>query len=307
MSPHRIAVIGLGAISFRAHLPVIAGHPAFEIVASAEPRTVATSAGGRQYRDHREMLAAEPSIEAVAICTPPGVRGQIALDAIAAGKHVMLEKPPASTLGELRRVRLAAERAGVTLFAGWHSRFGLGVERAREALADQQVASLEMIWKENAAVIHPDQHWMWKVGGFGVFEFGINGLSILTRILPEPLVVRAATLRLPAGSQTPIAVAIDFYGSREGDRMHAEMDWRSPEERTIEIVTRSGRRVWMNRTGLHLEVDGTVLVDEPNLEYGRMYDRFAALIDKGESEVDEEPLVLVADMCLLGQRLPADA
>jgi len=94
MSPHRIAVIGLGAISLRSHLPVIAGHPAFEIVASAEPRTVAAPACGRQYRDHREMLAAEPTIEAVAICTPPGVRGQIALDAIAAGKHVMLEKPP---------------------------------------------------------------------------------------------------------------------------------------------------------------------------------------------------------------------
>ena len=49
--------------------------------------------------------------EVVAICTLPDVRCRIALDVIAAGKHVLLEKPPFSTLGEFRLVRLAAERA----------------------------------------------------------------------------------------------------------------------------------------------------------------------------------------------------
>jgi predicted dehydrogenase len=306
MSPHRIAVIGLGAISLRAHLPVIAAHPGFEIVASAEPRPVVVPAGGRLYHDHRAMLAAEPTIEAVAICTPPDVRGAIALDAIAAGKHVMLEKPPASTLGELRRIRAAAEQAGVTVFAGWHSRFGLGVERAREVLAGEQVASVEMIWRENAPTLHPDQAWMWRRGGFGVLEFGINGFSILTRILPDPLVVRAATLHVPLGSETPIAAEIAFAGEREGDRLHAEMDWRAPAvTRTIEVLTRSGRRVWLGRTGQHLEVDGALLVDEPNLEYERMYDRFAALIESGESELDDSPLVVVADAVLVGRTVAA--
>jgi D-galactose 1-dehydrogenase len=303
MSPHRIAVIGLGAISFRAHLPVIAGHPGFEIVASADPRPAATSIGGRQYRDWREMLAAEPAIEAVAICTPPDVRCRIALDAIAAGKHVLLEKPPFSTLGAFRLVRQAAERAGVTLMVSWHSRFGLAVERAREILADQQVASVEMIWKENAAAIHAEKGWMWKTGGFGVLDFGINGISILTRILPMPLVVRAATLWTPDGAQTPVAAAIDFAGLRDEDYLHAEIDWRSTSEiRTIEIVTRTGRRLWMPITGHCLEVDGAVLADEGNLEYQRLYDRFAALIDSGESELDDSPLIVVADVCLIGRR-----
>jgi D-galactose 1-dehydrogenase len=308
MPPLRIAVIGLGAISLKSHLPVIAANPGFEIVASADPRPVATAIGGRQYRDHREMLAAEPGIEAVAICTPPDQRCRVALDAIAAGKHVLLEKPPFSTLGEFRLVRLAAGQAGVTLMASWHSRFGLAVERARAILADQQVASMEMIWKENAAALHSHKGWMGKTGGFGVFDFGINGISILTHILPMPVVVRAATLMLPDGWQTPVAAEIDFAGLREADRLHADIDWRSTTEiRSIDIVTRTGRRVWLPITGHRLEVDGTVLVDEGNLEYKRLYERFAELVASGESELDDLPLVVVADACLIGRRLSVGA
>ena len=137
---------------------------------------------------------------------------------------------------------------------------------------------------------------------------GINGISILTRILPMPLVVCAATLWTPDRSQTPIAAEINFAGLRQEDRLHAEIDWRSTTEiRTIEVVTRSGRRLWMPITGHRLEVDGAVLADEGNLEYQRLYDRFAALIASGESELDDLPMIAVADVCLIGRRLSAGA
>lgn len=308
MPPCRIAVIGLGEIGLNRHLPVIAAHPAFEIVASAKRHPVATDIGGKQYRDYREMLASEPAIEAVAICTPPDVHGRIALDAIAAGKHVLLEKPPFSTLGAFRQVRRAAERAGVTLLGGWHSQFNLSVERARAFLVDQRVASLEMVWNEDVTVYHPGQEWIWQAGGFGVFDAGVNGLSILTRILPEPLVVRAATLCVPAGAQTPIAVDIDFAGLRPEDRLHVGMDWRTPTaERSIAIVTRSGHHLRMPNSGRRLEIDGTVLVDEANVEYPHIYDRFAELIAAGESQLDEAPLVVVADAYLVGRTIAVDA
>jgi D-galactose 1-dehydrogenase len=304
MSPCRIAVIGLGVITLKRHLPVIAASPDFEIVAGANRRPVETSMCGRQYRDYRDMLASEPSIEAIAICTPPDVRCRIALDVIAAGKHVLLEKPPFSTLGEFRQVRLAAERAGVTLLGAWHSQFSVAVERAREILADQQVAKLRMIWREDVTVSHPGQDWIWKVGGFGVFDFGINGFSILTRILPDPLVVRAATLRIPNRSQTPIAAEMDFAGLQGDDRLHAEMDWRSTTvERTIEIVTRGGQRLRTTNAPQHLEVDGAVVVDGENLEYPLIYDRFAEMIARGESQLDELPLAVVADAYLIGRTL----
>jgi D-galactose 1-dehydrogenase len=215
------------------------------------------------------MLAQEPAIEAVAVCTPPGISGRIALDAIAMGKHVLLEKPPCATLGEFRQIGAAAARAGTTVMASWHSRFGGAVEIARAILADEEVAQLAMTWKEDAVAVHPAQSWMWQPRGFGVREFGINGISLLTRVLAQPLVVAAASLYVPAGAATPIAAELDFAGAGEHDRLHAELDWRAPEERTIEIITRSGRRLWTGRTGQHLEVDGVVVVDEPNLEYQR--------------------------------------
>ena len=300
-------MIGVGRISLRAHLPVIAEHPRFALVANADPHAEATAMGGPHYADYRMMLAQEPAIESVAICTPPGVRCRIALDAIAAGKHVLLEKPPCATLGELRLLQRAAESAGVTLMASWHSRYGLAAERAREVLANEQVAKLEMIWKENGAAAHPRQDWIWKARGFGVLEFGINGLSILTHILPAPLVVRAATLWVPNGAETPIAARIDFAGLRDDDDWHAGMDWRSPvETRSIDITTVAGRRLRMPTTGHRLDVDGQVLVDEGNLEYRRLYDRFADLIDRGDSDVDDAPLLVIADACLIGSRHTVD-
>jgi D-galactose 1-dehydrogenase len=243
----------------------------------------------------------------VAICTPPDVRCAIALDAIAAGKHVLLEKPPFATLGAFRRVQQAAGRAGVTLLGGWHSQFNLAVDRARAILANEEVAALEMIWNEDVAVYHPGQAWIWQAGGFGVFDAGVNGLSILTDIVPEPLVVRAATLRVPAGAQSPIAVDIDFAGARAEDRLHAGMDWRTPTaERSIAIETRSGRRLWMPNSGRRLELDGAVLIDEENLEYRRIYDRFAELIASGGSQLDEAPLAVVADAWLVGRTVADD-
>ena len=307
MPPCRIAVIGLGEIGLKRHLPLIAAHPGFEIVASAKRHPVATTIGGRQYRDYREMLAAESAIEAVAICTPPEGRSAIALDAIAAGKHVLLEKPPFATLAEYRLVRQAARRGGVSLLGAWHSQFNPAVERARDILADEQVAGLEMIWNEDVAVYHPGQEWIWQPGGFGVFDAGINGISILTQTLPEPLVVRAATLRIPRHAHTPIAVDIEFAAPRQGDRLHAEMDWRVKDaERSIAVLTRSGHRLWMPNSGRRLELDGTVLCDDRNLEYQRIYDRFAELIASGESQLDEKPLAVVADAYLIGRTLADD-
>jgi D-galactose 1-dehydrogenase len=307
MSPCRIAIIGLGTIAFKRHLPAIILNPNFEIVASANLQPIETTLCGKRYRDYRQMLAAEPGIDAVAICTPPAVRCEISLDVIAANKHVLLEKPPFATLGEMRRVRIAAEQAGVTVLGAWHSQFNRAVERARDLLVGQQIKWLELIWKEDVTATHPDQEWIWKAGGFGVFDAGINGLAILTRIFPGQLVVRTSTFRMRHLSQTPIAVEIDFAGVREEDRLHAEMDWRGPTtERTIEIATQADRRLRLANSGRRLEVDGTVEVDEENLEYPRIYDRFARLIDEKRSELDELPLELVADAYLRGRTIDAE-
>jgi len=64
-------------------------------------------------------------------------------------------------------------------------------------------------------------------------------------------------------------------------------------------MTVAGQRMRMPTNGHRREVDGTVLVDKGNPEYRRPYGRFAELIDRRESELDDLPLVTVADAGLV--------
>jgi D-galactose 1-dehydrogenase len=299
---HRIGIIGFGKIAQDQHAPVIAASDAFELAAVASQRGLGPE-GVRAVRDYGELLAL-PDVDAVAICTPPQVRHAIARDALRAGKHVLLEKPPAATLSEVVDLRRIAEEAGRVLFATWHSRHNRGVEEARARLAGETVQRLLVTWKEDVRRWHPGQSWLWEAGGFGVFDPGINALSIVTRILPDPIFVRRANLLVPANKQAPIAVDLDFGAGREGESLRAVFDFRQEGDQTwdIEIGTQSGLSLALRSGGTRLEIDGKVAVDEPAAEYESVYATFDALLREGRSEVDDSPLRLVADAFMIGRR-----
>ncbi|MCA3256323.1 MAG: Gfo/Idh/MocA family oxidoreductase [Alphaproteobacteria bacterium] len=298
----RIALIGFGKIAADQHVPAIAADPRFELVAVASQRGAGAAHAARIFTDHREMLAAMPEIDAVAICTPPGPRTAIALDCLAAGKAVMLEKPPAATLSELARIEAAAAAPGAVAFATWHSRMAPAVAAARVALAGAEVTRLRIEWFEDVRCWHPGQDWVWQPGGFGVFDPGINALSIATALLPGQLAVRAATVEIPANRAMPIAAQLTLAGS---DRT-AAFDWRAraDEHWTIEIATAAGRTVRLTEGGAKLAIDGRevpIPTDAPG-EYPALYARFANLIAAGESDMDAAPFRLVADAFLLAER-----
>jgi predicted dehydrogenase len=112
----RIGVIGLGQIARKRHLPAIAAHDGFALAGLASLGGGPDVAGLPVHADHRTMLAS-CDLDAVAICTPPAARFAIARDALRAGKHVLLEKPPAGTLGEAEALARLAAREGRVLFA----------------------------------------------------------------------------------------------------------------------------------------------------------------------------------------------
>ena len=148
-----------------------------------------------------ELLRDGPPIDAVALCTPPQVRHAQAAMALAAGKHVMLEKPPGATVAEITPLLTAARAAQRTLFATWHSRFAPAVEPARQLLAGRQVTSVKITWKEDVRVWHPGQAWIFEPGGLGVFDPGINALSILTRDFAAAIVRDVGRSRIPRQSR----------------------------------------------------------------------------------------------------------
>lgn len=299
-----MGIVGCGKIARDQHLPAIAGGSDFEAVAVADPS--ATHDRLPSYRAVGAMLAAHPEIAAVAICTPPCFRAAAAGEAIAAGRHVLLEKPPCATMAEAAEVLRLAKRAGVSLFTAWHSQEAAAVEAARAWLALRPDASIRIAWKEDVRAWHPGQAWIWQDGGFGVFDPGINALSILTAIAPGATRLQSAELELPANCATPIAARLSLQAGRRIS-VSADFDFRQTGRQTWDIdITAGHETLRLSHGGNRLEVDGTRQDVPPEAEYPRLYARFAALIRAGESAIDLAPLQLVEDALAMGRPIPVE-
>jgi len=304
-APITLGLVGLGTIARNQHLPSLAETPALALVAIASRNAALDDLPA--YHDIHEMLAAEPGLQAVSLCTPPQGRFEQAVAAIRAGRHVMLEKPPGASVSEVAALAKLAQENGVTLFATWHSREAAAVEEARRRLAEAQVRQVQITWKEDVRHWHPGQEWIWQPGGLGVFDPGINALSVLTRILPDAVHPVAATLEVPANRQSPIAAQMDMVTS-SGAPVRAEFDWRQTGPQTWDILVETdGSEILLRLGGAELHVDGMLVSTSVDLEYRRLYARFAELVASGQSEVDLSPLQLVADAFLLGERRTVEA
>jgi len=296
-----IAIVGVGKIARDQHVPSIAANTAFNLAA-----TVSRSGGidgVTNYATLEELLSQRPDIGAVALCMPPQARFEAARTALSAGRHVLLEKPPGATVAEVETLKKLASESNVSLFATWHSRFAAGVETARQWLSERSISSVRVTWKEDVRRWHPGQDWIWQPGGLGVFDPGINALSIVTAILPMPVHLVSAELEFPKGRDAPIAAQLVMTGG-DGFLVEAAFDWRQtgPQTWTIEVDAQTGRLV-LSEGGAVLDIDGKRVLAEGDGEYAAIYARFAELVRTGASEVDLSPLVHVADAFMLARRV----
>ncbi len=304
MDPIRIAVVGMGKIARDQHLPAIAGNGAFGLAATVSPHDHGVE-GVPHFASLDELLAAGPAVDAVALCTPPQVRYDLASTALARGIHVFLEKPPGATLAEVVALEAQADKVGATLFAAWHSRFAAGVAPARAWLAERRIDKVEITWREDVRVWHPGQAWIWEPGGLGVFDPGINALSIATRILPRPIFLQSGRLEIPANRAAPIAADLNFRDST-GAPVHMDLDWRQtgPQSWDIVVETDAGT-LKLSSGGAVLTLPSGTSHDEDH-EYPGLYARFTTLIRTGRSDVDVDPLRLVADAFLRATRVSVE-
>lgn len=297
--PIRIGIVGVGKIARDQHLPALAKDAAFALVASASRGGTVEGLPG--YASLSDMLDAHPELDAVSLCTPPQGRHALAAEALSRGKHVMLEKPPGATLSEVEDLRARAATAGRTLFAAWHSREAPFVERARAWIAERRVLAARIDWREDVRRWHPGQAWIWEPGGLGVFDPGINALSIATAILP-PFLLTGGVLRFPENRQAPVAADLTF-ATADGARIEAGFDWLQTGPQTWDIAAETdGGRLVLSLGGARLEIDGEMVGEAPEQEYAGLYRRLAGLIRTGASDVDVSPLRHVADAFLSGRR-----
>jgi D-galactose 1-dehydrogenase len=307
MVPIRMGIVGIGKIARDQHIPSITANPAFRFVATASRHS--TLPGVANYQTLEEMLACVPELDAVAICTPPQAHYSAARLALARGCHVLMEKPPCGSVIQLESLVHNARCAGRTLFQTWHAQEARAVEPAARLLQQRKIRGVHITWKEDVRRWHPGQAWLWQPGGFGVFDPGMNALSILTKLIPEPIFPRAAQLFVPANCGTPIAADVEL-ATDTGVTIHANLDFREtgPQRWNIDVDTDAGPVKLSAGGGLMTLGDIPVPAEPGSLdaEYAALYARFQQLVERGESDVDARPLQLVADIFLIAKQITVE-
>ena len=292
VAPIRIGLVGIGKIARDQHVPALLADPRFVLAATASRHGQVD--GIPAYSDIVAMLAGPERVEAVSLCTPPDGRIEIARVAIEASKAVMLEKPPAATLAEAEALVAAARVAGVPLFTTWHSREAAAVEEARVWLSDKTVTGVRIVWAEDIRRWHPGQEWILDEGGFGVFDPGINALSIVTRLLPGPFAVEHAQLAIPDGRACPITATLALRCGAVPVAVDLDFLQTGPQRWDIEIDTSHGS-LRLSDGGATIAIGGESPRTAPNCEYPRLYARFAKLVEQQRSDIDLTPLAIVSD------------
>ncbi|MGY4495182.1 Gfo/Idh/MocA family protein [Pseudomonas sp. TE3610] len=295
-----LGLVGYGKIAQDQHVPAILGNPAWHLQAVA---TLGQPCPGvANFNSLEALLSDGPAVAAVSFCTPPQGRYAQVRQALLAGKHVLVEKPPCASLGEAMALVDLAQAQGVTCLFAWHSRFAPAVQPARQWLQGRTLRSVAITWKEDVRKWHPGQAWIWQAGGQGVFDPGINALSIVTALLPQPLFVSGAELRVPANHQAPIAARLRMTDAH-GLPVTADFDWDHPEPDIWRIVVETEDGVLrLEQGGAALFIDDVAQPLPAEAEYPSLYQHFAQLIARQARDADLQPLRLVADAFMAGSR-----
>lgn len=140
-SPLRVGLIGLGSVAQTVHIPVLSALPEhFRIVAGCDvsPTLCAHAQmlipGIRTYADYRDLLAAG-GVDVIAVLNSSEYHADCTIAALDAGCHVLVEKPAALTLSDLKRMQDAEARSGRIAMVGYMRRHAGGFERMRQAIA----------------------------------------------------------------------------------------------------------------------------------------------------------------------------
>lgn len=183
--PLRLGLVGAGAVG-ALHLAAAASLPEVAVVAVCDVRreTAEQAAAGlsaRAYRDHTSMFAAG-GLDAVIVTAPHALHAPITVDAAAAGLHVLVEKPMATTVGGCRRMIEACTRYGVRLAVGHMLRYLPTVREAGRLLRTGALGRPVVITERRTSPYGPGSRPAWffdsqLAGGGIVMNVGTHSID----------------------------------------------------------------------------------------------------------------------------------
>ncbi|CAB9508773.1 1-dehydrogenase [Seminavis robusta] len=317
-----IVLGGFGEIATKAHLPAIQrSDNNFRLVAIVDPNRDAALERLSHFSLSEEDIGVYQSlssclqdcnhydIDAVAVCTPSTVTLDLALVAIRAGKHVLVEKPPGDWR-RLREIKQMAEGQQLAFFTAYHTAACVGYPLAKSWL-NKNLDSLQKVhvtWKESVKKWHPGQIWVTRKGTSavqgcdGVLDIVFNPLSLLYALL-GPLTYQESNLEVPKNWETPIAGSFNLIAANndKGIPVTGDFAWNyepasgaGPGEIwTIDFESSNSSVMSLQDGGNQEYVDSERVTSEPTApyplkpEYENIYRTFANLIETSTSSVDD--------------------
>jgi predicted dehydrogenase len=222
--PVRVGVIGAGNISGQ-YSACLARLPQLRVSAVCDLDTARAEAFAAQHEGARavalpELLAAA-DVDLVLLLTLPATHAELARDALAAGKHVYVEKPLATSVADGREVVKAAAEAGLRVGCAPDTVLGTGIQTARAAIDTGRIgvphSATAFMTTPGHERWHPDPEFYYRPGGGPLLDMGPYYLTSLVHLL-------GPVVRVVGASARPSATRTIGQGPRAGHSFDVTID-----------------------------------------------------------------------------------
>ena len=233
-----LGFIGLGNVA-RHHMRIFRSVRGCRIHAGADPVEGARKASTdlhpqlRAYADYRELLT-DPRVEAVLVATPTKEHRRPAIDALRAGKPVMVEKPMARTVADCRRMIDVARECGTLLMVAHCRRYDPGwAAWAKPALAGR--LGRPLLWRDVSASRHGGWFMDDRIGGGPMLDAAVHNYDYANMLWGDPQSVVASSIELdPDTSAVDTATAVVRYSA--GDQLMLSWSWASRGSHSFDLL-----------------------------------------------------------------------
>lgn len=207
-------------------------------VCDADP---ARAPGGVEFYTDAESMLADPRVEIVSVATPPSSHKDLALLAIEAGKHALVEKPLALTERDAILIKRAAESARRVATVNFVLRHNPIVDALGELISAETLGKLRRVDVRNYATRDqlPDSHWFWNpdVSGRILLEHGVHFFDLAAQFIgSRARSVVSLGIELKPGIEDRVFAAVTYEDDTVGTFWHSFSRPRPLERTTFHLA-----------------------------------------------------------------------
>jgi predicted dehydrogenase len=256
--PVRIGVLGCGGIARAAHLPSLARTPDASVIALADADAANLASAqplaplARGVRDYAAVLDM-PDVDAVVIALPPALHADAAIAALRHGKHIYVEKPLATSVGDGTRVVEAWQTTGLVAMMGFNYRYNPMIAHARARLAARAVGEVVAVRTVFATQRRSTPEWkrQRESGGGVLLDLAVHHVDLVRFLLAAEISQVSADVRSVASEHDTAFLQLRLTN---GATAQTICSLSAVEEDRIEIYGSTGK--------LTIDRYGSLRVDE---------------------------------------------